>query len=185
MVRILQCNVLTLGCKRHQPIVFEKATNGRQVSAKPTGFAAVKITYKKFINQLSLKSRMMLPLMAASFFLSVMLGCSHHQPVELTSTQWQQQLNLPSVQYAAQLNQQWDSLIQSDELEWFDQSRQRAVPALYYAPKRSSSPSTNRPTRQPPLCPWPSGRASRMAGSRRTTWWPPRCSPATATSRVA
>lgn len=100
----------------------------------------MKITYKKFINQLSLKSRMMLPLMAASFFLSVMLGCSHHQPVELTSTQWQQQLNLPSVQYAAQLNQQWDSLIQSDELEWFDQSRQRAVPALYYAPKRSSSP---------------------------------------------
>ncbi|RVU35628.1 acetylhydrolase [Rheinheimera riviphila] len=66
----------------------------------------------------------------------LLLGCSQHQPPELSSSQWQQQLNLPSVQYATELNSQWLDLVQSDELEWFDDARQRAVPVLYYAPKQ-------------------------------------------------
>ena len=65
----------------------------------------------------------------------ILLGCSQSQPLELSSSEWQQQLNLPSVQYATELNSQWLELVQSAELEWFDESRQRAVPVLYYQPK--------------------------------------------------
>ncbi|MBU2225625.1 MAG: acetylhydrolase, partial [Gammaproteobacteria bacterium] len=71
----------------------------------------------------------------AFLLLSVGLsGCSQKQQPELSVSQWQQQLNLPSVQYAATLSDHWPNLLQSHELDWIDDSRQRAVPALYYAP---------------------------------------------------
>ncbi|MBU2428211.1 MAG: acetylhydrolase [Gammaproteobacteria bacterium] len=71
----------------------------------------------------------------AFLLLSVGLsGCSQKQQPELSVSQWQQQLNLPSVQFAAKLSDRWPDLLQSHELDWIDDSRQRAVPALYYAP---------------------------------------------------
>jgi len=93
----------------------------------------VNVIYQISINKLSLKYQVMLTLMLAQL---ILVGCSQKQQPELSSNQWQQQLNLPSVQYAAQLNERWTDLIDAKELEWFDESRQRAVPVLYYAPKQ-------------------------------------------------
>ena len=90
--------------------------------------------YQLLINRLSQKRWSLFSAALAIALCSAILGCSQQRPPQLSATQWQQQLNLPSVQYAAQLQQQLDVLIHSDELEWFDQSRQRAVPVLYYAP---------------------------------------------------
>lgn len=98
------------------------------------------VIYQKLINKISLIDLGALPrqrkLVLLALLQVVLLGCSQNQPAELSSSQWQQQLNLPSVQYATELNSQWLDLVQNDELEWFDDSRQRAVPVLYYAPKQ-------------------------------------------------
>lgn len=94
---------------------------------------------KKYFKQFSCKGQIGLPVLFASLLFTALVGCSHQQPTDLTTKQWQQQLNLPSVQYATQLNQHLDDFIQSDELEWFDETRQRAVPALYYAPKATEA----------------------------------------------
>lgn len=91
------------------------------------------VIYRISINKLSLKYPVMLTLLLAQL---ILVGCSQKPPLELSSNQWQQQLNLPSVQYAAQLNERWTDLIDAKELEWFDDSRQRAVPVLYYEPKQ-------------------------------------------------
>lgn len=65
-------------------------------------------------------------------------GCSQQPPPELSVSQWQQQLNLPSVQNAAKLSERWPDVLQSHELNWIDDNRQRAVPALYYSPLDSA-----------------------------------------------
>ncbi len=97
------------------------------------------VIYHKLIKKISLIRSPMCCWWRRCVFLGlfpfILLGCSQSQPLELSSSQWQQQLNLPSVQYATELNSQWLDLVQSDELEWFDESRQRAVPVLYYQPK--------------------------------------------------
>jgi len=92
-----------------------------------------KAIYQRSINKLSLKYPVLLILLLLQ---SILVGCSQQPPSELSKSQWQQQLNLPSVQYAAQLNERWTDLIDAKELEWFDDSRQRAIPVLYYAPKQ-------------------------------------------------
>jgi len=151
----LQCNDFACLCKRHPLRLVEKpASRGivRSFSghcrAKRQRAAVVKTMFQEFmdkkiiykkaiyqrsINKLSLENSLLLALVLAHFLL---VGCSQKLPLELSSNQWQQQLNLPSVQYAAQLNERWTDLIDADELEWFDDSRQRAVPVLYYAPKQ-------------------------------------------------
>jgi acetyl esterase/lipase len=99
----------------------------------------VKLIYQKFINKLlpntRVKSQVLRQLLIFGFIYALLLGCSQHQPPQLTQDEWLQQLNLPSVQYASQLNHQWLEVVQSDPLDWFDESRQRAVPVLYYVPK--------------------------------------------------
>jgi len=96
--------------------------------------------YQKLINKISLishcPSRGRWRGFLGALLLITLFGCSQHSPVTLSQQQWQQQLNLPSVQHAAALDHQWEVLVQTDALEWFDPSRQRAVPVLYYAPKQ-------------------------------------------------
>lgn len=103
----------------------------------------MKAIYQKFINKLSLNFRWLTKplkkLLLPGLGLAVLIGCSQKLQPELTVSQWQQQLNLPSVQHAQLLNERWPDLIQSEELEWFDNSRARAVPVLYYAPKQRLS----------------------------------------------
>jgi len=99
----------------------------------------VNVIYQKLINKISLVYSEQLRWRRKFLLLGLLqllLGCTQHQPMALSSSEWQQQLNLPSVQYANDLNSQWLDLVQSDELEWFDDARQRAVPVLYYAPKQ-------------------------------------------------
>ncbi len=105
------------------------------------------VIYQKLINKISLNYPVQLRWRSTILLLGllpfILLGCSQHQPLELSSSQWQQQLNLPSVQYATELSSQWLDLVQSDELEWFDDSRARAVPVLYYAPKQRNYEQAN------------------------------------------
>lgn len=97
-----------------------------------------KIIYRLSINKLSLNNLALLVLMMA---LAVLAGCSQKPAPGLSQSEWQQQLRLPSVQYAAELDAHWLDRIDAQELEWFDDSRQRAVPVLYYAPKQPLMPA--------------------------------------------
>ena len=68
-------------------------------------------------------------------------GCSA-KATGLSPTVWQQQLNLPSVQKAQQLALAVSDQVDETEFNWFDQSRQRLVPALLFSPKQ---PALNQP----------------------------------------
>lgn len=59
-------------------------------------------------------------------------GCSHQQA--LNSVVWQQQLNLPSVQYSTEVAQSLSVTIDEVSFDWVDQSRDRVVPALLFKP---------------------------------------------------
>lgn len=59
-------------------------------------------------------------------------GCSQKQA--LNSVVWQQQLNLPSVQHSAEVAQSLTSNIEEISFDWFDEARQRMVPALLFKP---------------------------------------------------
>ncbi|MBV2128084.1 alpha/beta hydrolase family protein [Arsukibacterium indicum] len=49
---------------------------------------------------------------------------------------WQQQLNLPSVQYSAEIARSLALNIEQISFDWLDQSRDRVVPALLFKPAR-------------------------------------------------
>ncbi|WP_337878577.1 acetylhydrolase [Rheinheimera sp.] len=63
-------------------------------------------------------------------------GCSA-KATGLSPLVWQQQLNLPSVQQAEQLALVLTEQVEETEFHWFDESRQRAVPALLFSPKQA------------------------------------------------
>ncbi|WP_337840712.1 acetylhydrolase [Rheinheimera sp.] len=63
-------------------------------------------------------------------------GCSA-KATGLSPSVWQQQLNLPSVQKAEQLALAVTEQVEETEFHWFDESRQRAVPALLFSPKQT------------------------------------------------
>ena len=49
---------------------------------------------------------------------------------------WQQQLNLPSVKYSAEVTRRLSLNIEQISFDWRDQSRDRIVPALLFKPAR-------------------------------------------------
>lgn len=59
-------------------------------------------------------------------------GCSQKQA--LNPVIWQQQLNLPSVQYSAEVAQSLSVNVDEVSFDWLDQSRERVVPALLFKP---------------------------------------------------
>ncbi|MEO3865553.1 alpha/beta hydrolase family protein [Rheinheimera fenheensis] len=66
--------------------------------------------------------------------LTVLTGCAQ-KPVTDNSV-WQQQLNLPSVTYSAEITQNLPQNIEQVSFNWLDQSRDRVVPALLFKPTR-------------------------------------------------
>lgn len=78
--------------------------------------------------------------LAATVLLSASLsGCSA-KASGLSPAVWQQHLNLPSVQQAEKLADNLDAQVTQTEFSWFDQSRQRTVPALLFSPKTTARP---------------------------------------------
>lgn len=59
-------------------------------------------------------------------------GCSQKQA--LHAVEWQQQLNLPSVQQSALLAQNVTQQVTEVSFDWFDKDRERVVPALLFKP---------------------------------------------------
>jgi dienelactone hydrolase len=59
-------------------------------------------------------------------------GCSQKRSVN--AVVWQQQLNLPSVQYSAEVAQNLNQKVQELSFDWLDQRRGRVVPALLFKP---------------------------------------------------
>ncbi len=84
-------------------------------------------------------SQRLVQLAVVTMTLSVLVSCSSPagRPA-LPPVAWQQQLALPSVQQAQQLEQQADSTAEQLTFDWLDQSRQRQVPALLFKPKRQN-----------------------------------------------
>ena len=74
---------------------------------------------------------------AAVFIATLLLsltGCAQ-KPVPDTVV-WQQQLNLPSVKYSAEVSERLWLNIEEINFNWLDQSRDRVVPALLFKPAR-------------------------------------------------
>ena len=74
---------------------------------------------------------------AAVFIATLLLsltGCAQ-KPVSDTVV-WQQQLNLPSVKYSAEVSERLWLNIEEINFNWLDQSRDRVVPALLFKPAR-------------------------------------------------
>ena len=63
-------------------------------------------------------------------------GCQSSQLAtrDLTEAEWQTQLQLTSVQEAVVLENLFYDQIETKWLDWFDQTRQRPVPALLFIP---------------------------------------------------
>ncbi|MCS4307655.1 putative dienelactone hydrolase [Rheinheimera pacifica] len=66
-------------------------------------------------------------------------GCA--QKPEPDSVAWQQQLNLPSVKYSANVAEHLWLNIEEISFDWLDQSRDRVVPALLFKPARQKKAS--------------------------------------------
>lgn len=83
-----------------------------------------------------MRTRLFIKTVAVGSLIGVLLfslgGCSQKQG--LNSVVWQQQLNLPSVQYSAEVAQRLTSNIDEISFDWFDDARQRVVPALLFKP---------------------------------------------------
>ena len=75
------------------------------------------------------------PVMGATLIIA---GCQSSQLVtrDLTADEWQTQLQLTSTQEAAALQSLVYNQIETQWLDWFDQARQRAVPALLFTPEK-------------------------------------------------
>lgn len=71
--------------------------------------------------------------------LIVLAGCAQ-KPV-IDDTVWQQQLNLPSVKYSAEIARQLGQSVEQVSFNWLDQSRDRFVPALLFKPARQQKAS--------------------------------------------
>src|SRR6187431_1209518 len=65
-------------------------------------------------------------------------GCQSSQLVtrDLTADEWQTQLQLTSVREATALQNVFYNQIETQWLDWFDHTRQRAVPALLFTPEK-------------------------------------------------
>lgn len=73
----------------------------------------------------------------AAFIVALLIsltGCAQ-KPVPDTVV-WQQQLNLPSVKYSAEVTERLWLNIEEISFNWLDQSRDRVVPALLFKPAR-------------------------------------------------
>ena len=66
--------------------------------------------------------------------LIVLAGCAQKPVVD--DTVWQQQLNLPSVKYSAEVASQLAQNVEQISFDWQDQRRDRLVPALLFKPAR-------------------------------------------------
>lgn len=66
--------------------------------------------------------------------LIVLAGCAQKPVVD--DTVWQQQLNLPSVKYSAEVANQLAQNVEQISFDWQDQRRDRLVPALLFKPAR-------------------------------------------------
>ncbi|WP_372628143.1 alpha/beta hydrolase family protein [Arsukibacterium sp.] len=68
------------------------------------------------------------------FFLISLNGCAHKPTAD--NVAWQQQLNLPSVKYSAEVAERLWLSIEEISFNWQDSSRERLVPALLFKPSR-------------------------------------------------
>lgn len=66
--------------------------------------------------------------------LTVLTGCAQKPVVD--DTVWQQQLNLPSVKYSAEVASQLTQNVEQISFDWLDKSRGRQMPALLFKPAR-------------------------------------------------
>jgi dienelactone hydrolase len=85
-----------------------------------------------------MRSHIIIKAAGVAAFIVVLLisltGCAQ-KPVPDTVV-WQQQLNLPSVKYSAEVAERLWLNIEEISFDWLDQSRDRVVPALLFKPAR-------------------------------------------------
>ncbi|SNY55451.1 Serine aminopeptidase, S33 [Arsukibacterium tuosuense] len=85
-----------------------------------------------------MRSHIMIKAFGATAFIAALLisltGCAQKQATD--NVVWQQQLNLPSVKYSAEVAKRLWLNIEETSFDWLDQSRDRVVPALLFKPAR-------------------------------------------------